>query len=210
VDARRDEALARVDRDTEDRSAIERHRAGDSSAFEALVRRHIEWAARFAARMAGVDAAEDIVQDAFVRVHRSLGDFEGRASFRTYLYRVVVNAARDHLAGERRRRERSGSLESVDSQRSPRAAVPHASRRDDPLAVLERRELEDCLLASVDALPPAQRETLLLRVHEELSYREIAEILSVTVHAVKWNLAAARERLAEVLGSKRRTGGGQT
>ncbi len=173
------------------------------------MRRHIDWAARFAARVGGADAAEDIVQDAFVRVHRALGEFEGRSSFRTYLYRIVLNVARDHVARERRRREHLESLASEEAAADRPGGGSGAGRPEDPRVVLERGELAEKVEASIEALPRAQRETLMLRVHEGLSYGEIAELMSVTVHAVKWNLAAARDRLAVALGSPGRVRGGE-
>lgn len=172
-----------------DEYEVARFRRGDPAGFDALVRKHGGWATRFAVRMLGqFDAAEDAVQEAFVRVYKALGGFRGQASFRTYLYRVVLNCCRD-ARGRLARDE--AALEKLAVEVTDE--VPCVEEPSGPLA---RRELRARIDGFVASLPRAQRETLVLRIHEGLSYREIAEVLGVSVNAVKGNLAAARAGLA--------------
>ncbi len=180
--------------DTEDDRFIAGFLAGDSSAFDRLVRKHAAWATRFAVRLLrDRDAAEDVVQESFLRVYRSLANYRGTAAFRTYLYRVVLNAARDSASRSIRD---EGFLESM----RERARASEPTRFEEPGADVEGDELGGRVAALVARLPRAQRETLTLRVHEGLAYRDIAEVLGVSVNAVKGNLAAARSRLAQWLG----------
>lgn len=177
----------------EDDRWIAHFREGDSAAFDCLVRKHAGWATRFAVRLLGsVEAGEDAVQESFVRVYRSLDRFRGESTFRTYLYRVLLNCCRD--MGARARREESVMAE-LHERRSARR---HGSALESthPGHDLSRREFLDSVDRHIDSLPPAQRETLVLRVHENMSYREIGDLLGVSVNAVKGNLAAARARLA--------------
>lgn len=171
-----------------DEYEVARFQRGDPAGFDALVLKHGGWATRFAVRMLGqFDAAEDAVQEAFVRVYKALAGFRGQASFRTYLYRVVLNCCRD--ARSRLARDEA-ALEGL------AADVAEASPVEEPSGPLARRELRARIDRFMAALPRAQRETLVLRVHEGLSYREIADVLGVSVNAVKGNLAAARAGLA--------------
>lgn len=174
-------------------------RAGDRAAADRLAREHAPGAVRFARRLLGdADLADDAVQEAFLRVLRSLSRFRGRSTFRTYLYQVVLNCCRDLASGARRRDEVHSAMDNESRVRAEGGV--------DPAAEAGRAEQREGVASTVARLPRAQRETLVLRVYEALSYREIAEVLGVSVHAVKWNLAAARARMATWLGHHRPIG----
>jgi RNA polymerase sigma-70 factor, ECF subfamily len=170
----------------DDAELVARARDGDVAAFEELVRRHRDVAYRVALRICRRPAAaEDVAQDALVRAWRALSEFRGDARFSTWLYRIVTNLALNEVT---RRRE-------VGSE-PPEQAAPAV---DDPAARTEEGDRLGTVLDALDALTPDQRACLVLREVEQLSYEEIAEVLDVTVPAVKGRLFRARQELASAL-----------
>jgi RNA polymerase sigma-70 factor (ECF subfamily) len=188
-----------------DAEAIERARGGDHDAFRILVERYQSRAYALALRvLRDEEQARDAVQDAFLKVYRSLDRFEGRSSFYTWLYRLVMNVCLDL-----RRRDRSARHQEWDETQgveSMAGAAPLAGGEGsldfDPADVAMRRELRDQLAAAIDELPDAARETLILREVEGLSYAEIAEALSIPKGTVMSRLHYARRRAREILTSQ--------
>jgi len=158
----------------------------DVAAFEELVRRHRDRAYRVALRVCrDPTAAEDVAQEAFVRVWRGLHGFRADSQFSTWLYRIVTNLALNRVT---RRRE------------DPTGDVPEpAGRHLDPAVRAEDSERLGTALQALDALTPEQRACFVLREVEGLSYEELAEVLDTTVAGVKGRLFRAREELATAL-----------
>jgi RNA polymerase sigma-70 factor (ECF subfamily) len=161
---------------------------GDLRAFEALVERHQQVALRVAARIVGGVDAEDVTQDAFLRAYHRLELFRGEAPFRSWLLRIVHNAALDHQA---RRRP-----EPIDPD-----ALPHDTESHErlPAARLETRERIDRLERKIAALPEHHRTVLVLRDVEGLSYDEIASITETPLGSVKGRLHRARLEFIDLL-----------
>jgi RNA polymerase sigma-70 factor, ECF subfamily len=130
--------------------------------------------------------AEDVAQDAYLRVHRSLRSFRGDSSFRTWLYRIVSNSAMNHL----RRRGRFGDLADEAD-----VVVALAEPARDGTDEVDRDELRRALRA----LPDAQRVAVLMKDAYGFSVQEIAEQMGVSEGAVKVRLHRARKRLKELL-----------
>lgn len=161
-------------------------RAGDRGAFEELYRLHADRMKSIAAQILGRrDEAEDAVQDAFVRIFRSIGAFEGRSRFSTWIYRIVVNACRDRL---RRRRDTSP----LEDEGDPR----HAARGSDPALRL-------VLEQGLRSLPERQRAAFVLFAVEGFAHREIAEILDVSAGNSKTLVFEAKRKLARFLAGRR-------
>lgn len=179
---------------TPDEALVALARAGDASAREELFRRHREIAYRVAHRYLGRDQdAEDAVHDAFVKVLRHLDAFDGRSGFRTWLLRIVTNAALD--AGRKRRRRPTLSLDEGDS-----GGFDVASDSDeDPSAGLHRADLRRTLDAALATLSPAIRSTFILRAEAGLSYEEIAACQDVPIGTVMSRLYYARQKLQACL-----------
>jgi RNA polymerase sigma-70 factor (ECF subfamily) len=179
-DASRDRAAD----DLEDR-LIQRAQAGDFGAFADLARRHQGTALRVATVVLGrVDGAEDVVQDATVRAWRSIARFERGRPLRPWLLRIVANVARNERRSEGRRSQlalRAGAL-SARSAASPEEAV---------VTDAERARVTDAL----NRLGPDDRLTVGLRYFEQLSEREMAEVLDCPAGTVKSRLARAMGRL---------------
>ena len=185
-----------------DADVIARARKGDHEAFRVLVERYQERAYRLALRvLRDEEAAQDVVQEGFLKVYRSLDRFEGRSSFYTWLYRVVMN-----LCLDAKRRDRSGRHaewdETAPMEIDPGAADAAAEtsrERSSPSGQLERAELRSVVADAIEKLPDDARQTLVLREVEGLSYAEIALCLGVPKGTVMSRLHNARKRLKEIL-----------
>ena len=141
------------------------------------------------------DQAEDVLQEAFIKAYRGIRQFERRSAFYTWLYRIVVN-----LALDRRRRERPGSRieweDSVAHEVEPRAVV---GQSPDPDLSARRAEVREILSEGIQRLPDGQREVLLLREIEGLSYEEIATSMEISKGTVMSRLHYARRKLSSFL-----------
>jgi len=158
----------------------------DQRALAQLVQRHGGWAARFAERMTGdAQTAEDVVQNAFLRLWNSAERWEGRSRFTTWFYRVLHNLAVDEL-----RRRRSGHEELDEALEDPAPAPPD---------VLERERRDARVRAALDRLPGRQRAALVLRHYEDCSQGEAAKILGISGGALESLLSRARAALREQL-----------
>jgi RNA polymerase sigma-70 factor (ECF subfamily) len=160
---------------------------GDLSAFGQLVTRHQTSAWNAAYRFVGNTAdAEDIAQEAFLRILDSADRYRPTASFRAYLYRIVARLCFD-LSRRKRQRRHVGL---------PDPAEDYAA----PEGVFVRGERTAALRQALDSLPPAQKMAVILRYYEDLGYREIAAVLKTTDKAVERLLARARAALEHRLG----------
>lgn len=162
--------------------------AGDRKALDALLRRHRGDVTAIAHRVLGPDAdLEDVVQDALIQICRSLGSFQGRSRFSTWLYRVVSNVARMHIRAMRSRPRLAGEA----AQERPRVDAGTAG----PEALSGRRQRMARLYALVHALPDKKRTVLLLHDFEGVTPAEIAEIVDAPVMTVRTRLFYARKAL---------------
>jgi RNA polymerase sigma-70 factor (ECF subfamily) len=199
----RQDGARRETGDLSDLEAIARARKGDHAGFRVLVERYQARAYRVAVRiLRDDDRARDAVQDAFLKAYTSLRRFEGRSSFYTWLYRLVVNVCLDMRRRDRSDRhvewEEGGSVEAA-IRADP--ASSHATRWDlaGPATDLERAELRAALSAAIAELPDGQRETLILREVDGLSYAEIAEALGISKGTVMSRLHYARRKVQRAL-----------
>lgn len=182
----------------DEKRLIEEARKGDARAFGALVRhyeRQVFGIARGITRQN--EDAWDVTQEAFLRAYRGLGSFKGDSSFYTWLYRITVNLALDCL--QKRGRMRQCSFEdepNLDDQALDWDGVQlHAPSLDH----LDRQELAKMLAAAVESLSPVQRAVITLREVDELSYKEIAEVMNCNIGTVMSRLFHARLNLQKQL-----------
>ena len=175
-----------------DEHLLARHATGDRQALNELFRRHRGPAYRVAYRLLGNEAdALDAVQEGFVKALTNLKRFEGRSSFKTWLLRVVSNAALD-LGRQRGRRENASAADPADGEGGPLVW-------DDPTLGLERDDLRRALDAALARLPESQRQTFVLHVDADLSYREVAEAMGISIGTVMSRLFYARQKLRAAL-----------
>ncbi len=174
-----------------EKELIRRAQAGDADAFSALVAEHQQFAFNLALRVVGdPNEAEDVAQEAFVRAWLALANFRGQAQFRTWLYRIVTNLCCNRLPRLRRDLLAMGE----------EAAGHIPDERDlDPASSVEAEERRAFLHQQIEALPESYRLVVSLRYQQELSYEEIASVLSLPVGTVKTGLFRARARLRDAL-----------
>ncbi|MGE5550383.1 MAG: RNA polymerase sigma factor [Bacteroidota bacterium] len=183
-----------------EQNLIQRCQAGEAAAFEILLGRYEGLIYNLVRRyFENPVEAEDAAQEAMVKIYRRIGDFRGRASFKTWVYRVVTNVCLDTL---RRRPEKCLSLEEIGPGEPP--ALRAAGGPEDALEQAELREILAQLLLQMDA---DQRNILILREIEGLSYDDIASVMGCSLGTMKSRLARAREALGRRYGASPRTRG---
>ncbi len=169
-----------------ERDLIVQAQQGDRRAFGELVRCHREGVVNVVYRMCGdANLAEDAAQEAFIRAWKHLPSYRPQSPFRNWVYRIANNAALDVL---RRKRE------TVDVDE-----LPIAGSNAGPEATVEKEQRAARVRQAVLELPEASRAVLVLREYEELSYKEIADILGIPIGTVMSRLNYARNRLRESL-----------
>lgn len=178
----------------DDSILVERFRHGDEGAFNQLVERHKREAYFIALRLAGShEDARDLVQDAFIRCYQSMENYRGDCSFRTWLYRIVINLSLNYLKSPRISRRVELSEGEID-------AVPGRVNESDPTESLIRHQRTELLKEAIAQLPAKQKQTLMLKVYGELKYEEISEIMRCPVGTAKANFYHAVKRLRELIG----------
>jgi RNA polymerase sigma-70 factor (ECF subfamily) len=196
-----------MEAETDDR-LLARARAGEAEALERLIERHQARGYRCGMRMCGdPEDAKDVLQDTLLTMARGIRDFRGASSISTWLYTV----ARSFCIKRRRKSQFAPAVEhSLESEvAGESAALADTGRRPDEAA--SERQIELALEQAIAALEPGYREVLLLRDMEGLSAAEVAEVLNLSVQAVKSRLhrarLAVRERVAPLLGIPNATAG---
>ena len=169
-----------------DHILLERFIHGEEAAFHELVVRYQKPLYRFIYRMIGhPEETEDLCQQAFVQVFLKAAQFEGRAQFKTWLYRIALNLSRNVLRGKR--------LETTDIDE---ISLPDGKGVLDSILSEEERRL---LRSAIQQLPEKQRATVLLRIDQELPFEEIAGILGSPLGTVKANFHHAVSGLKKLL-----------
>lgn len=184
---------------------LRRARDSDTRALEELVNIYSPRVFGLLHRLTGSsDAAEDLLQETFLRMVRAIGAYEDRGRFEAWLFRIAANLARDH----RRKRHRYASPQSLDApatgeDRCGRVAAGLTdARSDEPPGRLLRQEEARRLSECLERLSEAEREILLLRHYAELPFRDIAELLGVPLGTALARAHRALSRLREELGGQ--------
>ena len=196
----------RAGEETSELSLVQAAKKGDLEAFSDLVKRYDRNIFRIAQHIThNEDDAQDVVQEAFLKAYQNLNQFQGNSKFYTWLVRIAVNEALMKL--RRRRTDRTVSIdEDVETEEGsmPREV---ADWSPNPEQLYGQSELSDILKKTIQGLPPSFRTVFVLRDVEGMSTEETAEMLSLSIPAVKSRLLRARlqlrERLAKYFKSKR-------
>ncbi len=183
-----------------DEELVRRFQAGDRAAFAELVRRYQDRVYTLSRRWLGDAAvAEEVAQDVFVAIYRSLAGFRGDARLSTWIYRITVNHCKNRHAWRTRRA--AGRHDSLDAPRDggegPARELPSPDAGTD--RGIHRSEAAEIVQRALDLLEEEQRVIIVLRDIQDLSYDEIAEVLDLPRGTVKSRLHRARARLARAL-----------
>lgn len=177
-----------------DTDLISRAAGGDSSAFQALVERHRSMVYRVAYQFAGNHHdAEDIAQEVFIKVYRSLDRFRQDAQLTSWMYRIVMNACIDH-----RRRQRL-AVAAPFGEEAEQRMLNTPEERPDPEERAYAGELGQVLESEIGRLPNGQRVVFVMRHHQGMKLSEIADALGLAEGTVKRQLHAAVHRLRQAL-----------
>lgn len=167
-----------------DEDLVAEIRLGFKSSFSELVKRHQKGLMRMSLRFVkDMDIAQDVVQEAFIKSYEKLNSFEGRSSFKSWLYQITVNTARNKL------RDNKHNTTDVDEVHLAVSAVAETT--------LVHTAVSEVLQTEVDKLPFRQKTALVLRIYEDLSFKEIADIMECPYDTAKANYRHALMKLKE-------------
>jgi len=186
----------------DDSALIDRCLAGDDAAFDQIVLRYQDMVFSLSSRLLGsYDEAVDLSQEVFLQVYRKLSSFRRDASLRTWIYRIVINRAKNQKRWWKRRISEMTALSIEDAETRTRsgAALCLVSGDVAPDEALARKEQGQLLHRAIEKLPFDQKTILLLKEIEGLSYDEISTTLDLPLGTVKSRLARARKLLRESL-----------
>lgn len=176
--------------------------AGDTTAYRGLVEKY---QGRVYSMVYGMlrnrEDARDITQDAFVKAYNHLNNFRLESSFYTWLYKIAMNLAIDLVRKKKRRN--NTSFEEEIGTRGEDGGLSELHHADGPSKALERKQLHARILDALDHLPEDQRQAILLRELEGLSYKEIADVMDIPEGTVMSRLFYARKKLQKLLTEER-------
>ncbi|MBN2105409.1 sigma-70 family RNA polymerase sigma factor [bacterium] len=179
----------------QDAELMERVKAGDESAFKMIVDRHHRAIYHLCYRyLEKREDAEEVAQDVFIRLYRSVDTYQPFAKLTTFLYRIAVNLSLNRIRD--RKRKRWISLEML---RQNKGMEFEASSRDHPDFALELKEKQIQICRAIESLPENQKTAVILYRFQELSYEEIAEVMDCSVSAVEARLHRAKLSLKKKL-----------
>lgn len=178
--------------DKSDIELISEFKNGNQEAFNTLVKKYqkkVYWIAR---KMLGNhDDADDVVQDVFLKVYRSINDFRHESSFYTWLYRITINFS---ISAMRRKK----IIEWIKFD-EVLPAITKVDPEDQPLFKLEREEMNTFLEKAIENLPSKQKQVFILRYYNELPYEEISRILGTSIGGLKANYFHALKNIKKFL-----------
>jgi len=181
-----------------DQQLVERVQHGDKHAFDLLVTKYQRKLGRLISRFVRDPGdAQDVTQDAFIKAYRALPGFRGESAFYTWLYRIGINTAKNHLLSNKRRPPTSTYFDAEDSESFEEASL--LQEISTPENELMSKQVVEVVQASLQQLPEDLRSALTLREIEGLSYEEIASVMNCPVGTVRSRIFRAREAVAENL-----------
>ncbi|RZU98182.1 RNA polymerase sigma factor RpoE [Spiribacter vilamensis] len=176
-----------------DKELVERVQAGDKKAFDLLVLKYQHKLVKLISRYVHDHAeALDVSQEAFIKAYRALPRFRGDSSFYTWLYRIGINTAKNHLVSQGRRPPDSD----IDAQDAERYDIESRLKdQESPEALAQRDQVQDTVMSAIGDLPDDLRTAITLREFEGLTYEEIAEAMDCPIGTVRSRIFRARESI---------------
>ena len=180
-----------------DQTLVERVQAGDTRAFDLLVQKYQTRIAKLIARFVRNPAdVQDVAQEAFIKAYRALPNFRGESAFYTWLYRIAINTAKNHLvAAGRKSPSYAVDVQEVEKYDASEWLKEYATPERELLA----DEIEATVKSALEVLPPDLREAITLREIEGLSYEDIAAVMDCPIGTVRSRIFRAREAIDEKL-----------
>ena len=180
-----------------DKALVERVRKGDKKAFDLLVLKYQHKIINLISRYIH-DQAEtlDVAQEAFIKAYRAIGKFRGDSAFYTWMYRIAINTAKNHLVAQGRRPPQT-DIEFADAELFD--LDTRLKDRDTPERELLKDEIEQTVYAAIDDLPDDLKTAITLRELEGMSYEEIAETMNCPIGTVRSRIFRAREAIDQRL-----------
>jgi len=181
-----------------DQQLVERAQRGDKQAFGLLVSKYQRKLGRLLSRLIRDPAeVEDVAQEAFIKAYRALPSFRGDSAFYTWLYRIGINTAKNHLVSQGRRAPTTTEFDSEEAE----SFEDGEQLRDinTPERVLLSKQIGETVNSAMEALPEELRTAIVLREIEGLSYEEIAGIMECPIGTVRSRIFRAREAIADKL-----------
>lgn len=171
--------------------------SGDVNAYELLVKEYEKSVYNLALRMVGnSEDAADMSQEAFIKAYNSLTSFRGDSKFSVWLYRIVSNVCLDFIRSRKRKQTVSLSMQDDDGDD---VEMDIADETQSPERLMDKQLTREAVRRGLASLPPGQRQILLLREIQGLSYDEIAEVLGIEAGTVKSRIFRARKKLSAFL-----------
>jgi len=181
-----------------DQLLVEKAQQGDRHAFDTLVTKYQRKLGRLVARLVKDSAeVEDVVQEAFIKAYRALPAFRGESAFYTWLYRIGVNTAKNHLVAQGRRAPTSTEFNNDEAEGFAEGDLLRDI--DTPESLLMTKQIGQTVNQAMDALPEELRNAIVLREIEGLSYEEIAQMMNCPIGTVRSRIFRAREAVANKL-----------
>jgi len=178
-----------------DKELVKRVQKGDQAAFDLLFARyHVKILNLIGRYVRDSEEVRDVAQEAFIKAYRALPRFRGDSAFYTWLYRIAINTAKNHLVS-RSRRPPSSDVDIEDADFRDDADMLRES--EDPESALARDQLQETIHQALADLPDDLRSALTLREFDGLSYEQIAEVLECPVGTVRSRIFRAREFVDE-------------
>jgi len=176
-----------------DQALVERVQQGDKQAFDILVLKYQNKIIQLAYRYVhDHDEAQDVAQEAFIKAYKSLDHFRGDSAFFTWIYRIAINTAKNHLVASGRRPPKSD----LDAQEAEQYDGAEGLREyATPEHVLLRDELKETIASAINDLPDDLRTAITLRELEGLSYEEIAQAMDCPIGTVRSRIFRARDAI---------------
>ena len=185
--------MSEIDTQTLDLELVKRVQRGDSAAFDLLVRKYQHRIAALIGRyVQDWSEVQDVAQDTFIRAYRAIGSFRGDSQFYTWLHRIAVNTAKNHLVAGNRRPP--GADVDVDDAEQLDGGL-RLRDSDTPERELMRQQLEQTVVRAVEALPEELRLAITLREVDGLSYEDIAQRMDCPIGTVRSRIFRAREAI---------------
>ena len=176
-----------------DQALVEKVQLGDKKAFDVLVLKYQQKIANLISRYIR-DPSEvlDVTQEAFIKAYRALPNFRGDSAFYTWLYRVAINTAKNHLAAQSRRPPQDDIEAETAEQRDMGGRL---KEHETPERLAMEDEMANTIKAALDALPDELRTAITLRELEGMSYEEIAQAMDCPIGTVRSRIFRAREAI---------------